>query len=84
MPFRLVVRLAWPAAMLALPSTTAPSWKLTLPVGLAPPLMVAVSVTLAPSVAGLGVAVRLVLVLAALTTCAPAAELLGALPVSPP
>jgi hypothetical protein len=62
----------------AIPSAVAPSVNAIVPVGVPfAPVRVAVSVTEAPNVAGLGVAVRAIIAAAALTFCVSGAEVLA-------
>lgn len=70
----------------ALPSTVDPSWKVTVPPADIPPVVTAVKVTLEPTVAGLGLAVRVVAVVqwAAFTVSFHTGDVLPAFLVSPP
>ena len=62
----LVVRVATPLLMVPVPRDVVPSWKVTVPV--APDVTVAVRVTLAPKVEGLGEETRVTAGVAKLTT----------------
>ena len=63
----LVAKVATPALMFPVPMDVAPSRKVTVPV--APAVTVAVRVTLAPKVDGLGAAARAMVGVALFTTC---------------
>ena len=81
-----VVSVAWPlASSVALPRVVAPSWKVTVPVGVpTPALTVAVKVTACPYVEGLAPLLSAVEVTAGLTVWVKAALLLALSLASPP